>query len=39
MSQQSASPSLKTLAFAQKTECRRYEGRVAVVAGAATPSS
>src|SRR5712691_12821370 len=28
-------PLLKTLAFAQKTECRRYDGRVAVVTGAA----
>src|SRR5258707_14906202 len=26
---------LKTLAFAQPTECRRYDGRVAVVTGAA----
>src|SRR5258708_31075594 len=26
---------LKTLAFAQPTQCRRYDGRVAVVTGAA----
>jgi 2,3-dihydroxy-2,3-dihydro-p-cumate dehydrogenase len=35
MSEQHASPPLKTLAFAQPTQCRRYDGRVAVVTGAA----
>jgi NAD(P)-dependent dehydrogenase (short-subunit alcohol dehydrogenase family) len=35
MSEQHASQSLKTLAFAQPTHCRRYDGRVAVVTGAA----
>jgi NAD(P)-dependent dehydrogenase (short-subunit alcohol dehydrogenase family) len=35
MSEPSATPSPKTLAFAQPTHCRRYEGRVAVVSGAA----
>src|SRR5438067_12814697 len=28
-------PTLKTLPFAQPTQCRRYEGRVAIVTGAA----
>jgi hypothetical protein len=27
MSEQPANPPLKTLAFAQPTQCRRYEGR------------
>jgi NAD(P)-dependent dehydrogenase (short-subunit alcohol dehydrogenase family) len=35
MSEQPASPPLKTLSFAQPTQCRRYDGRVAVVTGAA----
>jgi NAD(P)-dependent dehydrogenase (short-subunit alcohol dehydrogenase family) len=35
MSEQPTSLPLRTLAFAQKTECRRYDGRVAVVTGAA----
>ena len=35
MSEQHASPPLKTLEFAQSTQCRRYDGRVAVVTGAA----
>jgi NAD(P)-dependent dehydrogenase (short-subunit alcohol dehydrogenase family) len=35
MSEQHAGPPLKTLAFAQPTQCRRYDGRVAVVTGAA----
>src|SRR5437870_1599738 len=35
MSDQPAMPPLRTQAFAQPTECRRYEGRVAVVTGAA----
>jgi NAD(P)-dependent dehydrogenase (short-subunit alcohol dehydrogenase family) len=35
MSVQHANPPLRTLAFAQPTRCRRYEGRVAVVTGAA----
>jgi NAD(P)-dependent dehydrogenase (short-subunit alcohol dehydrogenase family) len=35
MSEQHPSQSLKTLAFAQPTHCRRYDGRVAVVTGAA----
>ena len=35
MSDQPARPFLKTLAFAQPTHCRRYDGRVAVVTGAA----
>jgi 2,3-dihydroxy-2,3-dihydro-p-cumate dehydrogenase len=35
MSEKHPSPSLKTLAFAQSTHFRRYEGRVAVVTGAA----
>ena len=35
MSEQQPSQSLKTLAFAQPTHCRRYDGRVAVVTGAA----
>jgi NAD(P)-dependent dehydrogenase (short-subunit alcohol dehydrogenase family) len=34
-SEQHMSHSLKTLAFAQPTHCRRYEGRVAIVTGAA----
>jgi hypothetical protein len=28
-------PTLKTLPFAQPTQCHRYEGRVAIVTGAA----
>lgn len=28
-------PTLKTLPFAQPTQCRRYEGRVTIVTGAA----
>src|SRR6266699_3021544 len=35
MSEQHPSHALKTLAFAQPTPCRRYDGRVAVVTGAA----
>ncbi len=35
MSEQHSNPPLKTLAFRQPTECRRYDGRVAVVTGAA----
>ncbi len=35
MSEPHTTPPLKTLAFAQPTECRRYDGRVAVVTGAA----
>src|ERR1700751_96336 len=35
MSDQLPSQSFKTLAFAQPTHCRRYDGRVAVVTGAA----
>lgn len=35
MSEQHPRQSLKTLAFAQPTRCRRYDGRVAVVTGAA----
>src|SRR5438477_7374854 len=35
MSEQRMSQPLGTLAFAQPTHCRRYEGRVAVVTGAA----
>ena len=35
MSEQHPSQSFKTLAFAQPTHCRRYDGRVAVVTGAA----
>src|SRR6516164_2011042 len=35
MSEEHPSQSLKTLAFAQPTHCRRYDGRVAVVTGAA----
>src|SRR5271155_3908364 len=35
MSEQHPSQSLKTLAFAQPTHCRRYDGRVAIVTGAA----
>jgi len=35
MSEQPEIPPLRTLAFAQKTHCRRYDGRVAVVTGAA----
>ncbi len=35
MSNTGAAHPLKTLAFAQPTQCRRYEGRVAVVTGAA----
>jgi 3-oxoacyl-[acyl-carrier protein] reductase len=35
MSEQQASPLFKTLPFAQATHCRRYEGRVAIVTGAA----
>jgi NAD(P)-dependent dehydrogenase (short-subunit alcohol dehydrogenase family) len=30
-----AEQALKTLAFAQPTQCRRYEGRVAIVTGSA----
>ena len=30
-----AEQALKTLPFAQPTQCRRYEGRVAIVTGAA----
>src|ERR1700730_10527563 len=35
MSEQHTSQPLRTLAFAQLTRCRRYDGRVAVVTGAA----
>src|ERR1700693_506090 len=35
MSEQPALAPLRTLAFCQPTECRRYDGRVAVVTGAA----
>jgi NAD(P)-dependent dehydrogenase (short-subunit alcohol dehydrogenase family) len=35
MAEQQMSGSFKTLPFAQPTQCRRYEGRVAVVTGAA----
>ena len=35
MSEQHPIQSLKTLAYAQPTHCRRYDGRVAVVTGAA----
>lgn len=35
MSEQQASPGFRTLPFAQPTRCRRYEGRVAIVTGAA----
>ena len=35
MSEQHPNQPLKTLPFAQSTNCRRYEGRVAVVTGAA----
>jgi NADP-dependent 3-hydroxy acid dehydrogenase YdfG len=35
MSGQHASQQLRTLAFAQPTHCRRYDGRVAIVTGAA----
>ena len=35
MSDPSSNPPLKTLAFAQPTHCRRYDGRVAIVTGAA----
>jgi 2,3-dihydroxy-2,3-dihydro-p-cumate dehydrogenase len=35
MSEQHPSQALKTLAYAQPTHCRRYDGRVAVVTGAA----
>jgi NAD(P)-dependent dehydrogenase (short-subunit alcohol dehydrogenase family) len=35
MSEQPRSQPLRTLAFAQPTHCRRYEGRVAIVTGAA----
>jgi len=35
MSEPDTTPPLRTLAFAQPTECRRYDGRVAVVTGAA----
>jgi hypothetical protein len=35
MSEQQVSPVFKTLPFAQPTHCRRYEGRVAIVTGAA----
>src|SRR5262245_35938743 len=35
MSEQQTSQPLRTLAFAQATHCRRYDGRVAVVTGAA----
>src|SRR5208337_3235372 len=34
-SEQHMSQSLKTSAFAQPTHCRRYDGRVAIVTGAA----
>jgi 2,3-dihydroxy-2,3-dihydro-p-cumate dehydrogenase len=35
MSEQHPSQALKTLPFAQPTQCRRYDGRVAIVTGAA----
>src|SRR5438552_16994132 len=35
MTEQHTTPPLKTEAFAQPTQCRRYDGRVAVVTGAA----
>jgi len=35
MSESGAAHPLRTLAFAQPTQCRRYDGRVAVVTGAA----
>ena len=35
MSEQQAPPVFNTLPFAQPTHCRRYEGRVAIVTGAA----
>jgi 2,3-dihydroxy-2,3-dihydro-p-cumate dehydrogenase len=35
MSEQRTSQPLRTLSFAQPTHCRRYEGRVAIVTGAA----
>jgi NAD(P)-dependent dehydrogenase (short-subunit alcohol dehydrogenase family) len=35
MSEQHTSPPLRTLAFAQPTHCRRYDGRVAIVTGTA----
>jgi NAD(P)-dependent dehydrogenase (short-subunit alcohol dehydrogenase family) len=35
MSEQHTSQPLRTLAFAQPTHCRRYDGRVAIVTGAA----
>jgi NAD(P)-dependent dehydrogenase (short-subunit alcohol dehydrogenase family) len=35
MSEQHPNQALKTLVFAQPTHCRRYDGRVAVVTGAA----
>ena len=35
MSQQHSGPALRTAAFSQPTHCRRYDGRVAVVTGAA----
>ena len=35
MSEQPAPPRFRTLEFAQPTQCRRYDGRVAVVTGAA----
>ena len=35
MADQQLSGSFKTLPFAQPTQCRRYEGRVAIVTGAA----
>src|SRR5271157_5121582 len=35
MSEQHTSQPFKTLAFAQPTHCRRYDGRVAIVTGAA----
>ena len=35
MSEQHTSQPLRTLAFAQLTHCRRYDGRVAIVTGAA----
>jgi 2,3-dihydroxy-2,3-dihydro-p-cumate dehydrogenase len=35
MSEHQTRPSLRTLPFAQPTHCRRYDGRVAIVTGAA----
>jgi NAD(P)-dependent dehydrogenase (short-subunit alcohol dehydrogenase family) len=35
MSEQQTSHSFRTLPFAQPTHCRRYEGRIAIVTGAA----